>query len=352
MPYLPNQVVTLRAGQEDIVQELVGVQEAANFVYTYTIASGSTLPGTLALGTGIGDTDFLYGTAPTDPGFWAVDWQADIREGTPEFVQDPDAPYTASIAITVTPQNTPVQTIEGVLQGLDWRDLDEARIGIQHSNPRQQYIFMGLPTWALSNSGPSTPEGDGLRQWLPIENIQEAILPAISSNTVPRNLSELDGDYIGSDFVPHGAPDSGGNYAVLWGPGMGQRPSLGPTIGRGKYRTNISYGPTRLRILWNEEFASHGGPYGLRQAAMNQGLALPFAHLERNFDFPAASKVRLMWWGFVSQFTPRITRRGYIVDVVIENWSGLTTIPDWLLQTPGRYGYNRVSAIHWPARHR
>ena len=208
---------------------LVGVQERGDYRYTYarsTAGGNSAFPGSLALVTTF-DPPHLVGSAPTTENYTAVEVIATNRAG--HRPQDPDAPYYAHMHIHTGYAPMPVVTPETLFNTLAWRDQEEQqyRIGIRHSNPRARYLFMGIPTWARAGYGPtsSPPPGSSIdEQWMAIENIQQLILPRITSNVVVRTALANEGDYLASKLLRPPA-----QLAAAARPGWGRLPGAPPS---------------------------------------------------------------------------------------------------------------------------
>ena len=329
MPYFYDQSVEKQAGSGELVIQLEGVQRRGWYQYIYRLLPGYTWPAGFTQGAG-SDSQKLTRAAgvATPAGSYYVRWEAVQADGVnvdpdtiaaDEPVGSAPPDYQRGVSFSFYAVGTssfpqPPQ-LEQFLNGLPWRDTDILRIGVPHSDPRSRYLFMSLPFWAEAGYAPAIPNPGGTpdsTQYMPIENIQELILPEISSKQFPRQLlaGARDGSYVGGLFVPLGEHS---------------RPTQLKVESRGEvtFRSVVRYGDCRMRILWDEGLAMHGGPYGLRQAAMDIGQEASFVYYQRGLEDVSDGKVLLAWDGYVSGFTETVTRRGIIVDVVISPSSGL-----------------------------
>ena len=352
MPRLEPYRLSRRYGETGINEEVPGVIEApSNWRYTYTIATGSgNLPGIIQLSFTQGRLR-LVGRAPNETervaGTYAerttVTLQADSTD-------DPDAPYTADLYIEFRSNEATRAALEATFNAVSWRNIDALKRGLPHSDPQKDYLLMGLPLYANPLSGILAPEVNGeQRQWLVLDGVQQMSMPLIASGLQDRPLGIGDGDYIAPDedssiFVPPGETTRPADLRFT--AGIGQ--SRGGETGSGSVNA-VLYRPARVRVLWNDRFASHGGPYGLLQASLNGGIILPWALYQRDFDTPANGKVLMSWEGFVSRFVRTTTRRGVIADAHIACYSGLTTYRsnDWVTTPLG--GPDEVFLLNWPA---
>lgn len=351
MPYLPDTIIRLPVGATGLSFDGPTVirddpaRGGTQYEYTWltpgTRMAAGALPGTLAIRqTGFGVLlNRLVGNAPTMAGFKLAICVASVaaqNRGQP----DPDAPYEAQVTFITGAAEPEADLLSTAFNGLTFRDSDRFRIGIAHDNPNDLYLFMGLPLYAPSGQGPVN-QGGGTsgQQWLPIENIQEFIPPRITSNSVESLIQT--GPYISADgdgnITENPLPELGS---------PGAQPSLASvpfTRGRGHYRTAVKYGAASLRLLWKESYASHGGPFGLYQAAVNGALYIPFAYYQRDADTPANGKVLRSWTGFVAEFVETMTRQGRFVDIVI--LSSAASRNEIVIETPGQ---DTVASIVWP----
>ena len=332
MPYLPDTVIRLPIGATGLSfngPEVIRDDPAragVTYDYHWYIAGTTTpadLPGTLAIRRNRDGTEQrtaritnrLVGNAPTSAEYGIFICQASVSaQQVVAGTDDPDAPYRAQVTFITGAAEPEADKLATGFNGLSFRNADRFRIGVAHDNPNNLYLFMGLPLYAPSGQGPVN-QGGGTsgQQWLPIENIQEFIPPRITSNSVEAKIES--GPYITVDDMDHISENP---LPRIGSPGV--KPSLAavpPTQGRGHYRTQVKYGAASLRLLWKESYASHGGPFGLYQAAVNGALYIPFAYYQRDIDTPARGKVLRSWTGFVAEFVETMTRQGRFVDIVI-----------------------------------
>ena len=404
LPHIPNQFYTIRAGVPiDIL--IYGVRNPGRYKYIYNpirypgyagsfqgpgTGQAVTLPEGLYLDSGVEnvirqlpwieqirmhgmiDKDAIQGETWTSMILRANSTVEIAKSQLPDLSGselarhvDPQTPHDASILLQILPFD--YNDIPLIFNRLTWRDLTDNQVGIQHDEAREYILFMGLPADAPDGYAPSTTLSNGQKQqWIPIENIQEMILPNIRSNVVQTP------SYIG-DYA-----DSG-------------------IIMRTTRRTNVQYTAGALRILWNQNFASHGGPYGLYQAAADMHRLVPFVLWKRDlvkeyeneyarlyhhavpepddidhryFDehgnevnpgttgfyigkefYPPylphkeTGQPVLSWGGYVSGFIQTITPRGVMVDCTIECRTGPVTQP-----TDAPVGVERIATIVWPAK--
>ena len=325
MPYLPETTIRLPIGATGLSFDGPTVvrddpaRAGVNYDYTWlnpdTRMAAGALPGTLAVRqTGFGiRINRLVGNAPTTGGVHVALCVASVStQQTISGAADPDAPYEALVTFVtgIAPPDN-LATFADKFNRLDWRDNDRFRIGMQHDDPNYLYLFMGLPIYAPVGNGVTIEIGPAPQQWLPVENIQQFIAPRVTSNNVPSQL--LAGPNIGADA----------------------RSDEVPTIGRAQNRTNLTYGPATLRVLWHEDYLSHGGPYGLYQASVNMGLSVPWVYFQRdppNLAYWQAQargtpltgispnfkgRVLRYWTGYVGQLDDNLTRQGRIVTCTI-----------------------------------
>lgn len=243
----------------------------------------------------------LTGNWPTSARFKMLDCLATPAGSQPPRHTPDDAGQTYRARVTFVASQTQQATVAEVgtmttgFNNLEFRDSDRFYQGLVYDNPYAMYLFMGLPSDAPATAGPLINFGDTPQRWLPIENVQQFNAPAVTSMNLPLEIRE--------------GPNIGGSAPTT--------PGVVPTVARGNYRTNIQYGAASVRVLWNEEYASHGGPYGLYEASINMGLAVPWVYYQRNFEHPERGKIIRLWHGYVGEFRDRLTRQGRIVDAVI-----------------------------------
>ena len=308
---------------------LAGVTYAYHWYQIGTLDTPAVLPGTLAIRTNMDGseqrtariTNRLVGATPLTYTYALFICEATVspppgRTGP----LDPSAPYRAQVTFIIGAPPSEPDLLSPGFNALTFRDTDRFRIGIAHDNPTDLYLFMGLPPYAVANQGPIIQGGGAVgQQWLPIENIQEFIPPRITSNRLEIALEE--GPNI-TEFLHSSIP---------------------PTEARANRRNIVKYGAASLRLLWKESYASHGGIYGLYQAAINANLFLPFAYYYRDPVAPSKGRVLRSWTGYIAEFVETMTRQGRIVDIVIMPTDAPAVVQ--VTPTPGR---DTIASIVFP----
>ena len=141
---------------------------------------------------------------------------------------------------------------------ITYADLRESRVGLLQDVGADRIIWMALPWWAPAGAGiqvatytraDETPSSRRL-QMLPIEGLLQWIPPRVQSQM--RTLS------LASD------PDGG------------TEPTADQIWTAAQIRQRVIIGNAGLRVAWHEDYAVHGGPYGLFEASLNRDLALTF----------------------------------------------------------------------------
>ena len=307
MPSLSDLTITLETGQRnlDLTGPLVN-RDTTNsrqtrYRYTWVNPGTSTTAstpifGTLQPGAAPNLGNRLRGNAPTTETFRLLDCIATPDGSQPPRHTPDDAGVRYRARVTFRSISPPPAVVGSLVTGfnnLDFRDSDRFYQGVVHDNPYAMYLFMGLPLSAPSTAGPVIRIGTQNRRWLPIENIQQFIAPAVTSENLPGEI--LRGPNIGDDAAANQVP----------------------TVAKANNRISITYGAASLRVLWNEEYASHGGPYGLYQASINMGLSVPWVYYQRDFDRPTNGKIIRAWTGYVGELRDTLTRQGRVIDAFI-----------------------------------
>ena len=320
MPYLPDTTIRLPVGGTNLAffgpTVVKDDPRRINVLYDYSwltdtnprSATGA-LPGTLAIDTAYSNgrgalVNRLHGNAPATAGIHTAICKAEVSANQFDTaVTDPDSPYEATVTFITGNPPPDIGTADALFNRIQWNDDARIRRGMPHDDPNELYLFMELAAGATNLDGIAITQGTVTRYWLPIENIQQFIAPRITSRQVPTEL--IDAPYETGD------------------PANGQV----PTLALGQNRSRVIYGPATLRVLWNENFLSHSGPYGLYQASLNMGLSVgwiyyqrkPADHIDRNGRRIAGTTGRIIrsWTGYVGQFDDNLTRQGRIVTCTI-----------------------------------
>ena len=173
-------------------------------------------------------------------------------------------------------------------------DINFERVGLFQDLGTTRYLWMGLfTTFPGTGGAPATirsaPRTAGIsignHQYLPIEGLLEIILPSYRPRTANLQL---------------------------------RRDNEGPIVNAFSNRVmHLKEGA--LRLAWHEEYATHGGTYGLRAAASNRDLAIPFLYWERKptAEDPNAGKLIMAFNAFVANLVETVTPYGIVVDCSI-----------------------------------
>lgn len=170
-------------------------------------------------------------------------------------------------------------------------DLRATRLGLFQDRGDDRYLWLGLPEYAPAGAGISlgsyTDSGGISRtlQALPIPGVLQFIPPGYTSETREFNITGADHD---------GVPV------------------------RGLLQVSLKPRDGALRIAWHEDFAEHGGPYGLRAWAETPALSLPMVEWQRipTEDNSRAGRVIRAFNAF-AEVRETEAYDGIVVDVVL-----------------------------------
>ena len=210
------------------------------------------------------------------------------------------------------------------------------RLGLLQDEGRDKLLWMGLPYWAPTGVGipaatytsTEAPTNRTL-QMLPVEGMLQFIEPRVASQD--------------TQLIVTGAVDD--DDLIL-----------------GSFRTGILMGGAAVRVAWHEDYATHGGPYGLRAAALDIDLSLPWVYwqMQPTTDNPSAGRIISAFQAYVAEasiietrdgkvgdftlrlesrvFTPRLTTMANPVGASQAGEVLLVDRPDWVDRRPDRGG--------------
>ena len=268
---------------------------------------------------------------------------------------DQQASYNTVFRIIVPGRQEPV------LNWLRWRDPVQERSPIRHDFGHTRALLMSLPSWAPKPNllGGEGEAGDhihnagiviGNEQYLVIDNIQEMILPRIESKEQPKLIEVIPiNQYGGERYLSPG--DTSANTAPS---GSGVPDDAKDLPVTAAYQSGTVIGKAIVRVLWNNEYLSHGGQYGVRVMGMTrfpppQWLYYIKPHWNETTDRWTQGQVLLQWQGFISKFTERVTQEGIFVDFEITCESA-PALPYRIRRTPLGEDDRYRPHTQWPVR--
>ena len=188
---------------------------------------------------------------------------------------------------------------------ITYADLRRSRIGLFQDVGADHYVWMALPYWApqgagIDVGGYTVTEGENTfhrrLQMLPMEGLLQWIQPRIQSRL--RTLS------LAHDPEVEDEEELTANQ--IWT--------------AAQIRQQVIIGSAGLRVAWHEDYAVHGGPFGLREAALNRDLALTFVEWqlqEPSLSFPINGRINLAFNACVSELTVTGDIDGFVGDAVL-----------------------------------
>lgn len=187
---------------------------------------------------------------------------------------------------------------------ITYADLRRSRIGLLQDVGADHYLWIALPYWApqgtgIDVGGYSVTEGERTfhrrLQMLPMEGMLQWIQPRIQSGMRTLSLAH-DPDVMDDNL----------SADRIWT--------------RAQIRQQVIIGNAGVRVAWHEDYAVHGGPFGLRAASLNRELALTFVEWqlqEPSLSFPINGRINLAFNACVSELTVTGDIDGFVGDAVL-----------------------------------
>ena len=262
-----------------------------------------TVPAEIAPGPGVDPTvdptdeqRTITGTVPASGAGFRVDWNfvfVATRYPTPEGLAPDQFRTGFQILVNVD--------LETTLAVIEWND----DFLLQQDTGHNRLLLMKLPPYAPQSAGIEVAGA----VYLPIEGLVEMQLPTISGQ--------------GSDVLLYQEDERGEDEL--------------PVLVKGRRQVEKQFGGAALRVAWHEDYASHGGPYGLRAQA---AAVLPEPPLWVYYDRgqreireagalirPATGPRKIAeWTGWIDRYIERVTTTGIFVDFVLATQSRMEVI--------------------------